>query len=313
MNNNSHKVDFDFSNAKSIDMDIDSNDTVDFSIVVLDDIGFDVSGNNEIDFSTDSGDETIDADIDVKPEAVTGDYEKLNNLPKINGETLIGNLDLTSDIVSHENEEYGEEKNVKEWIDKLLAKVFYTAIAIKKFECVPNAGTFEIGTVIDSVEFIWEYNKEPVSQSLTGFSVDIEDRSAKWETPISANKSFTLSASDGEKSASSSKSFNFLPNIYWGSSLEPTQYDSEWALGLTSKSLKSSIGGNYDFDVKSGEYGYLVMPDKYSFSGTVKIGGFDTELVRVDNISLTNSKGYTQTYKAYRTTNKGLGKFTMVI
>ena len=46
---------------------------------------------------------------------------------------------------------------------------------------------------------------------------------------------------------------------------------------------------------------------------TVKIGGFDTELVSVGVVSHTNASGNTQDYNVYRTSQTGLGTFTMVV
>ena len=46
---------------------------------------------------------------------------------------------------------------------------------------------------------------------------------------------------------------------------------------------------------------------------SVKIGGFDTELISAGTISNKNASGYTENYNIYRTGQKNLGTITMVI
>lgn len=230
-------------------------------------------------------------------------------------QTYVDTLDPTASAfkVKYENSTYGEEDNVGDWLNKVLDKIYYVKIAVQSFVTIPNASTYEIGTVIPSVQLEWSLNKLPKSQSLSGFTISLDDRNAVYNTPISTNKTFTYTASDGENSVTSSKTFSFAPSVYWGDSTMREEYTSEWALALANSSLKTAISGTYNYSIEDGKYGFLVMPSSFSFSGTAKIGGFDTELVKVGEINLTNIKGFTQKYKIYRTGQSGLGSISMVI
>ena len=62
----------------------------------------------------------------------------------------------------------------------------------------------------------------------------------------------------------------------------------------------------------SDEYAYICIPARYG-TPSVKIGGFDTELISAGTISNKNASGYTENYNIYRTGQKNLGTITMVI
>lgn len=232
-------------------------------------------------------------------------------------QTFIDNLDLSGDAedVAYENATYGEETNVKEWLDKILDKIYYVAIKINSLSSAPEGTTYEMGRQINSVTLSWNLNKTPTSQSINGIGTIANDvRTITIDEPfVNVNKTFTLTVSDGETTVSSSKSFKFAPNIYWGSASLEEEYDSEWVQDLSTKALKSSASGTYEMTVANDEYGFFVLPSSYSFSGVVKIGGFDTELALVDEVSVTNQYEYTQNYKIYRTGQKSLGKITMIV
>lgn len=231
-------------------------------------------------------------------------------------QTFVDNLDLSGDAekVLYENATYGEETNVKQWLDKILDKIYYIAIKINSFSSNPEGTTYEIGRQIDGVTLNWALNKSPATQNISGIGTVANDvRTITIDEPFNTNKTITLTVGDGETTVSSSKSFKFAPNIYWGSSALQDEYDSDWVQGLSAKSLKSSAGGTYEMTVANDEYGFFVLPSNYAFSGVVKIGGFDTELVLVNEISVTNPYDYTQNYKIYRTGQKSLGKITMIV
>ena len=119
--------------------------------------------------------------------------------------------------------------NVKEALDKIVSKVYYVKPVITTFTTSPVAGSYELGSSIDSIIFNWTYNKDMVSQSLTNCTITLNDRTTTCNTPITSNKSFTLTASDGENSVSNTKSFVFTNKVWYGSSVEGT-YDDDFIL-----------------------------------------------------------------------------------
>lgn len=233
-------------------------------------------------------------------------------------QTYLDNFDAktTAENVSYTNEQYGDMDNVKEWLDDVLDELHYYPIEINNFYSNPvSSGYFEFGKSIPDIKLTWELNKEPKSQSISSIGeIDADIREIEYKEPfVNVNKTFTLTVSDGKTSVSNSKTFRFAPNVYWGSSALKELYDSEWVLGLSSKALKISASGTYDYNIASEQYGFIVIPSNYQFSGVVKIGGFDTELVYVNEISVTNRYDYVLNYKIYRTQQNSLGKITMVI
>lgn len=119
--------------------------------------------------------------------------------------------------VLYENTAIADVNNVKDTLDAIIAELYYVEPKITSFTCVPTGGIFEVGETIDEVVFTWAYNKNITTQSLTDCTLtDETDRTATYSTPITTNKTFTLSASDGKKSVTNSKSFTFVYPTYVG-------------------------------------------------------------------------------------------------
>jgi hypothetical protein len=218
----------------------------------------------------------------------------------------------SAENIAYTNTDYSQYSNVDLALDALFAKVYYT-----KPTCSLSAskagGNFEMGTIITApIVFTWTTNKPITSQTLTGFTLEnAEVRTATYETDISANKTFTLSVSDGENGATSSVSYNFMNNIFWGSATVGT-YDSAFVNALSNKKLTNSVKGTYSFNIAAGEYGYWAVPSNMSIP-SVWIGGFEVTLEDCGVISYENSKGYTREYRIYKTGQSGLGSISAEI
>ena len=218
----------------------------------------------------------------------------------------------TADNVEYTNADYSSYTNVQLALDALFSKVYYV-----KPTCSLSAskagGTFEMGTTITSpITFTWTTNKAITSQTLTGCTlVDASVRTAIYNTNITADKTFTLSVSDGENSASSSVSYKFLNKVYYGSAYEPDSYDSAFILGLSNNKFATSIKGSYHITVESGQFGYIACPKSFNAPSECYIGGFLTTLENTGEISFTNASGGVATYIILRTGKSGLGSLTM--
>ena len=218
----------------------------------------------------------------------------------------------SAENIAYTNTDYSQYSNVDLALDALFAKVYYT-----KPTCSLSAskagGNFEMGTVITApIVFTWTTNKPITSQTLTGFTLEnTEVRTATYETDISADKTFTLSVSDGENSASSSVSYKFMNNVFWGSAPAGT-YDSAFVNSLSNKKLTTSVKGTYSFNIAAGEYGFWAVPSNMSIP-SVWIGGFEVSLEDCGVISYENSKGYTREYRIYKTGQSGLGSISAEI
>ena len=225
-------------------------------------------------------------------------------------------LGSTAEKVSYENDVYFTDvTNLKQAVDKILAKIYYEEPKITSFTMTPSTDVYEIGTVIpaNTIEFSWAVNKEIKSQALTDCTVAADDRSATYSAELTNTKTFVLTVSDGEKAATASKKISFLNKGYWGSAAIPDEYNSEFILGLGSSKFVTGKAGTYSMSVVAGEYGFLALPTSFGTVSSVWIGGFEVTVETAATISFTNASGKTSSYNIYKTGRSGLGSIQMEI
>ena len=219
----------------------------------------------------------------------------------------------TAENITYTNENFPQYDNVDLALDALFNKVYYVK-PICSLSASPSGGTFEIGTTIAApITFTWTTNKSITSQTLTGCTLaDASVRTAIYNTNITTDKTFTLSVSDGENSASSSVSYKFLNNVFWGSASAAETYDSAFINALSNKKLASAVKGRYSFNIANGEYGFWAVPSNMTIS-SVWIGGFEVTVDDLGTVSYTNAQGYTRDYKLYKTGKASLGAISAEI
>lgn len=219
----------------------------------------------------------------------------------------------TAEDTTYTNENFPQYDNVDLALDALFNRVYYVKPTCS-LSATPSGGTFEIGTAISApITFTWTTNKDITSQTLTGCTLaNASVRTATYNTNVTSDKTFTLSVSDGENSASSSVSYKFLNNIFWGSASTAETYDSAFISALSNKKLASVIKGTYSFNIASGEYGFWAIPSNMTIS-SVWIGGFEVTVDDLGTVSYTNAQGYTRDYKLYKTGKASLGAISAEI
>ena len=225
-------------------------------------------------------------------------------------------LGSTAEKVFYENDVYFTDvTNLKQAVDKILAKIYYEEPKITSFTMTPSTDVYEIGTVIpaNTLEFSWAVNKEIKSQALTDCTAAADDRSATYGAELKNTKTFVLTVSDGEKAATASKKISFLNKGYWGSAAIPDEYNSEFILGLGSSKFVTGKAGTYSMSVVAGEYGFLALPTSFGTVSSVWIGGFEVTVETAATISFTNASGKTSSYNIYKTGRSGLGSIQMEI
>ena len=219
----------------------------------------------------------------------------------------------TAETTSYTNANYPDYTNVDLALNALFNKVYYVkptcSLSVDK-----QGGTFEMGTVISApITFNWTTNKDIKSQTLTGCTLaDARVRSATYNTDVSSDKVFTLTVSDDENSASSSVSYKFVNNVFWGNASIADTYDSVFINALPNKKLTASVNGTYSFNVAEGEFGFWAVPSNMTIS-TIWVNGFSADLDYLGTVSYTNVKGYTTEYKLYKTSRPSLGTFSAEI
>ena len=219
----------------------------------------------------------------------------------------------TAENITYTNENFPQYDNVDLALDALFNKVYYVK-PICSLSASPSGGTFEMGTTISApITFTWTTNKDIKSQTLTGCTLADESvRTATYNTNVTSDKTFTLSISDGENSASSSVSYKFLNNVFWGSASTAETYDSAFIRALSNKKLASAVKGTYSFNIANGEYGFWAVPSNMTIS-SIWIGGFEVTVDDLGIISYINAQGYTRDYKLYKTGKASLGAISAEI
>lgn len=222
------------------------------------------------------------------------------------------NFSGNAEDVTYNNPNYSELISVDLALDKILDKLYYVKPSITSFNMSPSTTQYEKGQTVSSLSFTWSYNKNITSQSLSNCNITLSDREATYSTPITSNKSFTLTCSDGENTASASKNITFFDKLYWGSKAEGT-INSAFILSLSDNKFATAKAGTYSMTVATGEYGYIAMPTSFGVLSSVWIGGFEATVDDMGEIDFTNASGYTSKYKVYRTGKSGLGSISMQI
>lgn len=267
------------------------------------------------------GDTQIDLNGYVKEE-VLKEYAKRTELSKLTDRITTlensggsgGGISFSGNAedVTYNNPNYSQLTSVDLALDKILDKLYYVKPSITSFNMSPSTTQYEKGQTVSSLSFTWSYNKNITSQSLSNCNITLSDRNATYSTPITSNKSFTLTCSDGENTVSASKNITFFDKIYWGSK-DNSSLDSAFILSLSDSKFATAKAGTYSMTIPTGEYGYIAIPSSFGELSSVWIGGFEATVLNRGEIDFTNASGYTSKYKIYRTGRAGLGSITMQI
>ena len=219
----------------------------------------------------------------------------------------------TASEVSYKNANYPSQTNVKKALDAIWAKLDYIKPEILSFTMTPSTTIYEVGSSVDSLNFAWTLNKDVITQTLTDCTITVDDRSATYSTPITSNKTFTLTVGDGENSVSKNLSVSFQNKIYWGNAAIPAEFNSEFILGLQNNKFTTAKKGNYSMNIGADEYGFIAFPSSFGTLVSWYIGGFETTVESCGEISFTNASGGITNYSIYRTGRSGLGNITAEI
>ena len=199
---------------------------------------------------------------------------------------------------------YGELKSV---VDELL----YVPISIDEFKS--SVTSAEKGSTVTETTLSWVLNKDPEAVSIDG--VDVEPlESADYtlrDLAITANKKFTLSATDGKKTVTKDASINFYNGVYYGAATAPASYDSAFIIALGNsgkKVLRGSKLTSFTVTAGEGEYIYYCLPVSMGKCTFKVVGSLPGGFELVSTLAYTNEYGHPEQYYIYRSTNAGLGE-----
>ena len=197
----------------------------------------------------------------------------------------------TADEVEYLNDTVGSA-TVEEALNKLISDYYYVAPSITSFTAAPAGGTYEIGSTISApITFNWNFNKDITTQTLTDCPLADETvRTATYNTDISSNKTFTLSANDGKNNVSKSISYTFVSPYYTGVSTTNTLTETD-VIALTKKvEAKGNKTINY---TTSQSYMVFAYPSSYgAIKSVIDQNGFNVTDSFVRNTVTVNSVEY---------------------
>lgn len=207
-------------------------------------------------------------------------------------EDLIAYLDKfkQSENIKYKNSSYPKINNIKEALDYLL----YDPLKIT-FQVSPTLVELNNST---TVYINWGYNKSIISQELNGVDLPLNSRSQVFNN-VNTTTTFTLKASDDNKSYQTSSKVEFVPAIYYGNSTEIPSFSS--CFKILSKSRKCDISGTFT------KYIYILMPTTYG-EPRFFVGGFEGGFQKLNQVQYNNIS-----YTIYRSDNSNLGQTTINI
>lgn len=172
------------------------------------------------------------------------------------------------------------------------------AIRINSFTA--SSTSYEKGASA-TVTLNWSVNKTPTTQTINNVAVTGNTQSY---TGVTDSTTYTLAVSDGDTNDVQSASVVFANRIYYGK-----------AVNLSSVNTLNSVVSDEiarRFTVTAGEGEYIIYAIPARLGNAVFYvdnweGGFDAPVEQ----TITNSSGYSETYKVYKSTNANLGTTTV--
>lgn len=196
-----------------------------------------------------------------------------------------------------------------------------------------NAGstTVEIGTgnwkAIGAISFSASYNNGPATGGYvshsgwsnltlggTGFvGPTVSTEVVTYPASPGLTKAFTLNATNGSTSPTSTLTYTFVNRRFWGVSTVASGYVEADVEGLASNEL-SNARAKSSFNVTSttGEYTIYAYPSRLG-TATFTINGFGGGFISPETVSVTNASGYTENYYVYRSLLSNLGTIAVVV
>lgn len=195
-----------------------------------------------------------------------------------------------------------DKANESECVDirARLDALEYKSIQINSFSAAPPVS--EIGSS-QTITLAWTLSKQATSQNINGSPVT---GNSKQYTGVTTGTTYTLNVSDGQTSASKSVSVSFANRVYYGAAADLTTVTS-----LTSV-LSNDPERTITVNAGAGEYIIYAIPARLG-DVTFFVSGFEGGFEDAVEQTLTNSSGYQETYKVYRSTNANLGNTTVEI
>jgi len=170
----------------------------------------------------------------------------------------------------------------------------------------PTSATVQITAGVSA----WSSALDMGSPTYAGPTVSTE--AVGYPTPSGASHgsiTFTLTASDGTDTPTSTQTVTFGNKRFWGVSTTASGYVEADVEGLASSELATArTKSSFTTTAGSGEYVLFAYPTREGTATfTDNDSGFAFAMESPETVSVTNASGYTENYYVYRSTNPNLG------
>jgi hypothetical protein len=235
-----------------------------------------------------------------------GEDQSITKTTQIIQEVDPSTLELKSSQIVHDGI-YSNGALVRDILDDLQ----YLPLAISSFTL--NGYTTQVrekGNTLTDLSFVWAYNKEVQSQSITDISLEASDRAVTVVgQSITDDSTWVLTGNDGARTVDEHVHAVFYHSIRWLAMEEQTITSAI----LDTWNYKLNPNLNHAFTVEPGanEYIYFASPKAYGIP-SFWIGGFE-ESFDVTEFSYENQYGVTEDYYICKSEVKGLGLTTINI
>ncbi len=282
-----------------------SNDTLILSGSVSIQSGFTLQ-NESVDIRN-----SVDGDIIIK---TGGTY---NNIPF----SSLTNSDITAENISYDNFLFSSITNVKQALDATLTGTYEVFLNITS----PVTPLFELGQTVTSVILNWSSTRDITAQTLNnGIGAIPTSLRSFVHSPvaITSTTTYTLIASAINESSALTRSqnINFGRKIYFGISsndyLSPTHSPtdlSSFVLTGLSNSLQVNFLSNNIFNTLGSNFYYYAIPSAFGIPVFKDKNGFILNGLPSTSITITNSFGFNDNYRVFRSHFKQNSTGTTVI
>ncbi len=188
-----------------------------------------------------------------------------------------------------------------------LDALLYVPLQITSFN--NSVGTVEIGSTVTSVVLTWAYNKAITSQSINqGIGSLATNLTAYTDNgSFTSNRTYTLSASDGQTPANRSTTLSFSPKRYWGPSSDAAITDPE--IIALSQEFASGFAQTKNITAAA-QYVYFAFPSSFG-TPTFTVNGLLNTAWTLTTRTFVNASGHSSSYDIWRSNNLLTGSYVI--
>lgn len=210
----------------------------------------------------------------------------------------------------------GGVKTALDALDERISDLEYVPVAITSMSVSPNLA--EIGSTQTAATLTYAMNRDATQMKLDGNAISNTEKSgtiALTGLSLSANKTWTLQATDERKSlesewVSKTATLTFTNKVKYGVAAAPGTINDTFLNGLSTKTLSTGKISTFSVDAGTNQYIWYALPTSYG-TCTFTVGGFTGGFTKVAQFNHTNESGATVEYRVYRSDNVNLGVQTI--